>query len=108
MSSSPMSSIECEAERIIRLVAAHVRREVTDKAPIVSAELPETGERFEGVMPPVSTAPCFSIRKPATRIHTLLDYVRDGIMPAETARLSSLAERAPSVALAPYTSTVSF
>ena len=43
-----------EAERIIRLVAAHVRREVTDKAPIVSAELPETGERFEGVMPPVS------------------------------------------------------
>src|ERR1700754_553695 len=32
-----------EAERIIRLVAAHVRREVHDKAPIVSAELPETG-----------------------------------------------------------------
>ena len=56
-----------EAERIIRLVAAHVRREVTDKAPIVSAELPETGERFEGVMPPVAPAPCFSIRKPARR-----------------------------------------
>ena len=51
-----------EAERIIRLVAAHVRREVTDKAPIVSAELPETGERFEGVMPPVSPAPCFAVR----------------------------------------------
>ena len=32
-----------EAERIIRLVAANVRREVHDKAPIVSAELPETG-----------------------------------------------------------------
>ena len=47
-----------ETERIIRLVAAHVRREVTDKAPIVSAELPDTGERFEGVMPPVATAPC--------------------------------------------------
>jgi Flp pilus assembly CpaF family ATPase len=52
-----------ETERIIRLVAAHVRREVTDKAPIVSAELPDMGERFEGVMPPVATAPCFSIRK---------------------------------------------
>ena len=49
-----------EAERIIRLVAAHVRREVHDKAPIVSAELPETGERFEGVIPPVSPAPCFA------------------------------------------------
>ena len=42
-----------EAERIIRLVAAHVRREVTDQDPIVSAELPETGERFEGILPPV-------------------------------------------------------
>ena len=35
-----------EVERIIRLVAAHVHREVHAGAPIVSAELPETGERF--------------------------------------------------------------
>ena len=54
-----------EAERIIRLVAAHVRREVTDKFPIVSAELPESGERFEGVMPPVAANPCPPVRKPA-------------------------------------------
>ena len=54
-----------ETERIIRLVAGHGRREVTDKAPNVSPELPDTGERFEGVMPPVAPAPCFAIRKPA-------------------------------------------
>ena len=47
------------------LVAAHVHREVHAGAPIVSAELPETGERFEGIMPPVAMAPCFSVRKPA-------------------------------------------
>ncbi len=69
-----------EAERIIRLVAAHVRREVTDKAPIVSAELPETGERFEGIMPPVAAAPCFAIRKRADVLFTLSDYVAAGIM----------------------------
>ena len=46
-----------ETERIIRLVASHMRREVTVTTPIVSAELPETGERFEGVMPPVAIAP---------------------------------------------------
>ncbi len=69
-----------EAERIIRLVAAHVRREVTDRTPIVSAELPGTGERFEGVMPPVAPAPCFSIRKPAEILFTLADYVASGIM----------------------------
>ena len=84
-----------QIERIIRLVASHARTEVHAGAPIVSAELPPhgdgAGERFEGVLPPVSLAPCFSIRKPAARIYTLLDYVNDGIMPAETARLLSLA-----------------
>ena len=71
-----------EAERIIRLVAAHVRREVTDRDPIVSAELPETGERFEGILPPVAQAPCFSIRKPAELLFTLSDYVTAGITSA--------------------------
>lgn len=78
-----------EAERIIRLVAAHVRREVHDKAPIVSAELPETGERFEGVMPPVAPAPCFAVRRPADVLYRLADYGTAGIMsPPQTAALA--------------------
>jgi P-type conjugative transfer ATPase TrbB len=84
-----------QTERIVRLVASHLRTEVHAGSPIVSAELPPhghgAGERFEGVLPPVSTAPCFSIRKPASRVYTLLDYVNDGIMTAEAARLLSLA-----------------
>jgi type IV secretion system protein VirB11 len=68
-----------ETERIIRLVASHVRAEVHTDNPIVSAELP-SGERFEGLLPPVSTAPCFAIRKPAAKIFTLADYVRTQIM----------------------------
>ena len=44
-----------DGERIIRLVAHHVGAEVHAKAPRVSAELPETGERFEGLLPPVTT-----------------------------------------------------
>jgi type IV secretion system protein TrbB len=69
-----------DAERIIRLVAAHVRREVHDRAPIVSAELPETGERFEGLIPPISRAPCFAIRKPADVLFRLTDYVAASMM----------------------------
>ena len=69
-----------EAERIIRLVAAHMRREVHDKAPIVSAELPESGERFEGLVPPIVTAPCFAIRKPAEVLYRLADYVSARIL----------------------------
>jgi type IV secretion system protein VirB11 len=80
-----------QIERIVRLVASHARTEVHASAPIVSAELPPlgegAGERFEGVLPPVSLAPCFSIRKPAARVYTLSDYVSDGIMPPESARL---------------------
>jgi P-type conjugative transfer ATPase TrbB len=68
------------AERIIRLVAAHVRAEVNAGAPILSAELPETGERFLGVLPPVVRAPSFAIRKRALRIMTLNHYVADGIL----------------------------
>jgi len=82
-----------EVERIIRLVAAHVRREVHDKAPIVSAELPETGERFEGVMPPVAPAPCFAVRKPADVLYRLADYVIAGIMSSPQAAALALAVR---------------
>jgi type IV secretion system protein VirB11 len=82
-----------ETERIIRLVAAHVRREVTDKAPIVSAELPDTGERFEGVMPPVAPAPCFAIRKPAEVPYRLADYVAARILTPPQAHILAEAVR---------------
>ena len=54
-----------ETERVIRLVATLTGAEVNRDTPIVSAELPPRGERFEGVLPPVSRGPCFAIRKPA-------------------------------------------
>jgi type IV secretion system protein VirB11 len=83
-------------ERIIRLVASHVRVEVHAGNPVVSAELPPrdegvAGERFEGILPPVSMAPCFTIRKPAARIYTLTDYVADRIMLPDQARILSRA-----------------
>lgn len=69
-----------DGERIIRLVAHHVGTEIHSASPRVSAELPETGERFEGLIPPVVAAPSFAIRKPAVAVFTLADYVRAGIM----------------------------
>lgn len=74
-----------DGERIIRLVAHHVGAEVHAAAPRISAELPETGERFEGLLPPVVTAPAFAIRKPAVAVFTLDDYARVGIMTADHA-----------------------
>jgi type IV secretion system protein VirB11 len=74
-----------DGERIIRLVAHHVGAEVHADRPCVSAELPETGERFEGLLPPVVAAPAFAIRKPAVAVFTLEDYVAAGIMTARQA-----------------------
>ena len=74
-----------DGERIIRLVAHHVGAEVHPGSPRVSAELPETGERFEGLLPPVATGPVFAIRKPAVAVFTLADYVAAGIMNASQA-----------------------
>ncbi len=69
-----------EIERVIRLVATLTGAEATRDRPIVSAELPPRGERFEGVLPPVSRGPCFAIRKPAGCIFTLDDYAAAGII----------------------------
>ncbi len=75
-----------EAERVIRLVASHTGQECNALQPVVSAELPETGERFEGLLPPVAPAPCFAIRKPAHVLYRLGDYVSASILSEDHAQ----------------------
>ena len=73
---------EADGERIIRLVAAHVGAEVHRGQPLLTAELPETGERFEGILPPAAPGPAFALRKRAVNIIGLDQYVADGILTA--------------------------
>ncbi|WP_201712634.1 P-type conjugative transfer ATPase TrbB [Acidiphilium sp. C61] len=95
-----------DGERIVRLVAHHVGAEVHAGAPRVSAELPETGERFEGLLPPVVAAPAFAIRKPAVAVFTLDDYAAAGIMtPAQAAVLSRAVAERRNILVAGGTST---
>ena len=95
-----------DGERIVRLVAHHVGAEVHAGAPRVSAELPETGERFEGLLPPVVAAPAFAIRKPAVAVFTLDDYAAAGIMtPAQAAVLRRAVAERHNILVAGGTST---
>jgi len=95
-----------DGDRIIRLVAAHVRVEVNKECPIVSAELPESGERFEGLIPPVVPAPTFAIRKRASLVYTLDRYVADGILtPAQAAYLAQAVRERLNIVIAGGTST---
>ncbi|HBY43106.1 MAG TPA: P-type conjugative transfer ATPase TrbB, partial [Brevundimonas sp.] len=50
-------------ERAIRLIADYVGETVTRENPRLSGVLPETGERFQAMLPPVAAGPAFSIRK---------------------------------------------
>lgn len=68
------------AEIVIGSVAHALGSEVDDDRPIVSGELPIDGHRFEGLLPPVVSAPTFTIRRRASRLIPLDDYVRDGVM----------------------------
>ncbi|WP_293827555.1 P-type conjugative transfer ATPase TrbB [Brevundimonas sp. C43] len=67
-------------ERVIRLIADYVGETVTRDDPRLAGVLPGTGERFQGMLPPVTSAPAFSIRKRSSVIWSLEDYVRDGAM----------------------------
>jgi type IV secretion system protein VirB11 len=69
-----------DAERIIKLVATSTGAECNETKPLLSAELPGTGSRFQGILPPVVSSPVWTIRKKALLIFTLEDYVEQGIM----------------------------
>src|SRR5580658_3658779 len=95
-----------DGERIIRLVAHHVGAEAHPDRPRISAELPETGERFEGLLPPVVAAPTFAIRKAAVAVFSLADYVAGGIMTAgQAATLAAAVAARRNVLVAGGTST---
>ena len=68
------------AEIIIGSVAHALQTEVDEDQPIISGELPIDGHRFEGLLPPVVSAPSFTIRRRASRLIPLSDYVSSGVM----------------------------
>nr|ASK48314.1 P-type conjugative transfer ATPase TrbB [Agrobacterium deltaense] len=70
------------AEVIIGSVAHALQSEADDEQPIISGELPIGGHRFEGLLPPVVSGPSFTIRRRASRLIPLDDYVKHKIMTA--------------------------
>src|SRR5215813_7406147 len=86
---------ESQVESLIGTVAALLGTVVHGRAPIVEGELPINGYRFEGILPPVSAAPTFVIRKRASQVYGLEDYVKAGILtpPQQKALVDGVRER---------------
>ena len=69
-----------QAESLMATVASTLRSEMNRENPILECELPLDGSRFEALIPPVVAAPTFTIRRKASKVFTLDDYVADGII----------------------------
>lgn len=83
------------AEIVIGSVAHALQSEADDEQPIISGELPIGGHRFEGLLPPVVSASAFTIRRRASRLIPLDDYVADRVMTEKQASVlrSAIASR---------------
>src|SRR5215471_20535864 len=81
------------AEACLRTIAACLNTVITWDHPMLEGELPLDGSRFAGQLPPVVSAPTFSIRKRASSVFTVDQYVEQGIMTPEQKELLCAAIR---------------
>ena len=68
-----------DAEVAFRTLASLLGKTLSYEQPQLDGEYPG-GFRFSGALPPIVSAPAFTIRKPASRVFTLNEYVEAGIL----------------------------
>jgi len=77
---------EGQVRSFLNAVAHAQRAELTRERPQLQAELPDDElfrqARLQGMVPPLAEAPVFVLRKPAARVWSLDEYVRQGILTA--------------------------
>lgn len=69
-----------QASLFMKAIAGYHNTTISDEKPILECELPLDGSRFEGIFPPVTKNPCFTIRKKALKVFTLNNYIESQIL----------------------------
>lgn len=69
-----------DARGIINVVAGCLGLEAKPETPVIEGNWPLDGSRFAGQIPPIVAAPTFAIRKKASSVYTLDQYVEAGVM----------------------------
>jgi type IV secretion system protein TrbB len=69
-----------KAEAVLRTIAACLQTTITRDKPTIECELPLDGSRFAGQIPPIVPSPTFAVRKRASRVFSLDQYMAAGIM----------------------------
>lgn len=68
------------AESVLKTIAACLNTTITRENPTIEGEFPLDGSRFAGQIAPVVLAPTFALRKKASSVFTLEQYVTAGVM----------------------------
>src|SRR3954470_23086486 len=72
--------------RVLTYAAHFAGRTIRPDTARLSAILPGSRARLKGHIPPLVSAPCFTIRRPAPRLFSVADYVADGTVTESQAR----------------------
>lgn len=75
---TPIHLSEKQRIAIVELIAGQADKIVNEDIPSISTEIRGYGYRFQGELPPIVKSAEFNIRKKATTIFTLEDYVANG------------------------------
>ncbi|EGG7967319.1 P-type conjugative transfer ATPase TrbB [Salmonella enterica] len=68
------------SKTILQTIAGFHKKIIDLNSPYLECELPIDGSRFAGQLPPLVAGPTFAIRKKASRIFLLDEYVDKGVM----------------------------
>ena len=77
------SKIHCSPEillTIIQKIAGQAGKIINEEIPSLDTEIQGYGYRFNGIIPPIVKNPSLNIRKPASQLFTLDDYVQNGTL----------------------------
>lgn len=80
-----------QAKNFLHTVSGMQGLYITEEYPILETELPLDGSRLEGILPPVTENPSFTIRKRAKSVYTFEDYLTKGILNQQQANAISQA-----------------
>ncbi|EAM5005918.1 TPA: P-type conjugative transfer ATPase TrbB [Escherichia coli] len=68
------------SKTILQTIAGFHDKVIDHVSPYLECELPIDGSRFAGQIPPLVSGPAFAIRKKASRVYTLDEYVANNVM----------------------------
>lgn len=75
------------ADAVMRTLAAYHNTTISVVKPWIECELPLDGSRFAGQIPPIVPSPVFAVRKRASRVFTLDQYIKADIITPEQEKI---------------------